>query len=147
MQMKVVAALAALVAAAVGGYQYADALRGEEVSALREDYANRAAALEAKYREREKANARAVVAAWEERDRARADATDLSAELERLRSEADAARRELSRAPDDPCAAYRAKLAESAEIIERGARLAVRCSRLAEDVAADKDALARIVRP
>ena len=38
----------------VAGYQYAAALYGEDIAALREDYATRAHALEVKYREKEK---------------------------------------------------------------------------------------------
>lgn len=144
---QILAAVAALFAAAVSGYQYAAALYGQDIADLREDYATRAAALEAKYREKEQQNARAVVAAWEERDRAKALAADLTGDLERVRMEADAARRELSRASGDPCHDERSKLARCTEVVERGAELVARCSRFYSDLAADKDAIVRIVSP
>ena len=143
---KGIAALVAAALCALAGYQYAAALYGEDIAALREDYATRAAALEAKYRETEKANTAALVAAWEERDRALSLAADLSGDLERVRADADAARRELSRATEGPCDAYRKKLAESADLIERGAEVVARCVKFSSDTAADKDALANMLR-
>lgn len=138
--------LSASLVSAVAGYQFAAALYGQDIADLREDYATRAAALEVKYRERDQENARAVVAAWEERDRAKALAADLSGDLERVRMEADAARRELSRTSDDPCNAYKEKLARSTEIIERGADVVARCVRFSSELAADKDAVVRMVQ-
>ena len=130
----------------VAGYQYAAALYGEDIAALREDYATRAQALEAKYREKEAEGARAVVAAWEERDRARRDAVRIDGDLERVRNEAAALRRQLSRAPADSCAALRAELAECTGLLERGAELLERGAREYQGVAADKDAVARMIR-
>lgn len=146
MTWKVWAALAAAVGIFVAGYEYAAALYGEDIAALREDYASRALALEEKYRAREAENARAVVAAWEERDRARNDAVRLDADLARVRDEADAIKRKLSRAPADSCSALRAELAECAELCKRGAELLDRGSRLVQEVAADKDAIVRITQ-
>lgn len=143
---QIFAAVAALIVAAVGGYQYAAALYSEDIAALREDYATRAAELEAKYREKEQANTRAVVAAWEERDRAKALAADLNGDLERVRLEAAAARRELSRAAGDSCDDLRAKLARSSEIIEGGADVVARCVRFSSNLAADKDSIVRMVQ-
>ena len=146
MTWKVWAALAAAVGIFVAGYEYAAALYGEDIAALREDYASRALALEEKYRAREAENARAVVAAWEERDRARNDAVRLDADLARVRDEADAIKRKLSRAPADSCSALRAELAECAELCKRGAELLDRGSRLVQEVAADKDAIVRMTQ-
>lgn len=143
---QIFAAVVALFVAAVGGYQYAAALYGQDIADLREDYATRAAALEARYREREQENARAVVAAWEERDRAKALAADLSGDLERVRLEASAARRELSGTAGDPCHDERSKLSRCTEVIERGADLVARCSRFSTDLAADKDAVVSMVQ-
>lgn len=143
--LKIAAAVGLIVAVFCAGYKYAAALYGKDIADLRADYATRAAALEETYREKEKGNAEAIAAAWEERDRARAVAADLTGELERVRVEADAARRELSRVSDDPCHAYRAKLARSTEIIERGAALVERCVRFSSDTASDKDAMSNIL--
>ena len=74
------AALAALIAFGAG-CRYSAAQADAEISALKEDYATRARALEEKYRESEAlANAK-LRAAWEERDIALAHASDLSADL------------------------------------------------------------------
>lgn len=142
--VKAVAAVVAGAAIFVAGYQYAAALYGEDIAALREDYATRASALEERYREKEQENARAVVAAWEERDRARRDAVRLDGDLDRVRDEAAALRRQLSRAPSDACAPCRAELAECAGLLARGAELLERGSNLAQEVAADKDAVIRM---
>ena len=143
---KIWAGLLGAAALFVGGYQYAAALYGADIAALREDYAKCAQALEEKYREKEQENARAVVAAWEERDRARRDAVDLSGDLERVRDEADALRRQLSRAPADPCTPCRAELAECSGLLARGAELLDRGSNLAQEVAAEKDAVVRMTK-
>lgn len=128
----------------VGGYRYAAALYGADIAALREDYANRARELEETYRAKEQESARAIVAAWEERDRALRDAVRLDGDLDRLRDESAALRRELSRAPADPCAPCRARLSECSSLLERGAELLERGAREYQDVAADKDALSSI---
>lgn len=144
MTWKVWAALAAAVGIFVAGYEYAAAIYGEDIAALREDYARRALALEEKYRARESENARAVVAAWEARDRALADADDLSDELGRVRDEAARAKRQLSRTGADPCGPCRVELARGAELVARSAELLGRCRDLAERTAIDKDALAAL---
>ncbi len=144
MNLKIVAGAVVGVALFVGGYRYAAALYGEDIAALREDYANRARQLEEKYRVKEQENAQAIVAAWEERDRARRDAVRLDGDLDRLRDEAAALRSELSRAPADPCAPCRARLSECSKLLERGAELLKRGADLAQEVAADKDALSAL---
>ena len=146
MNWKAASAVIAGAAIFVAGYQYAAALYGEDIAALREDYATRASALEERYREKEQENARAVVAAWEERDRARRDAVDLSGDLERVRDEAAALRRQLSRAPADSCKPCRAELAECSGLLARGAELLDRGSNLAQEVAAEKDAVVRMTK-
>lgn len=130
----------------VAGYQYAAALYGEDIAALREDYATRASALEERYREKEQENVQAVVAAWEERDRARRDAVRLDGDLDRVRDEAAALRRQLSRTPSDACAPCRAELAECTGLLARGAELLGRGADLAQEVAADKDAVVQMTK-
>lgn len=144
MMWKIWAGLLGAAALFIGGYQYAAALYGADIAALREDYATRASALEEKYRAKEQENARAIVAAWEERDRARRDAVDLSGDLERVRDEASALRRQLSRAPADPCTPCRSSLAECAGLLARGSELLERGANLAQEVAADKDAVVEL---
>lgn len=143
---KAASAVIAGAAIFVAGYQYAAALYGADIAALREDYATRASALEERYREKEQENARAVVAAWEERDRARRDAVRLDGDLDRVRDEADALRRQLSRAPADSCAPCRARLSECSGLLARSAELLDRGSNLAQEVAAEKDAVVRMTK-
>ena len=78
----------ALVAAFIGGYQFAAALYGEDIAALREDYAARAQSLEIKYREKERTYAQSLVDAWEVRDAALARIDDLTGDVDRVRREA-----------------------------------------------------------
>lgn len=143
--LKYVAVLVLSAAFFVGGYQYAAALYGADIAALREDYATRARELEEQYREKESlANAK-VRAAWEERDIALARANDLSDDVARVRLEADAARRRLSAVTAGTCDAERKQLARCADLVERGAELVRRGVDLSERTAIDKDALTKIV--
>ena len=143
--MKAAGSVAAGVGIFVAGYQYAAALYGEDIAALREDYATRAQSLEIKYREKERTYAQSLVEAWEVRDAALARASDLSGDLDRVRREADAARRRLSAASAGTCDAERKQLARCADLLERGAELVRRGVELSERTAIDKDAIAKIV--
>ena len=138
-------ALALAIGCSVAGYQYASALYGEDIAALREDYASRSRALEEKYREKERVQHQSLVEAWEERDKALARVSSLSDDVERVRLEADAARRRLSAAGAGTCDAERKQLARCADLVERGAELVRRGVDLSERTAIDKDAMAMIV--
>lgn len=94
--MKATGSVAAGVGIFVAGYQYAAALYGEDIAALREDYATRAQSLEIKYREKERTYAQSLVDAWEARDKALARVDDLGADLERVRKQAADAKRRLA---------------------------------------------------
>lgn len=133
-----------VVSAFFTGYQLAASSYGEDIAELREDYATRAEALGVKYREKEQAQYRSLVEAWEERDIALARANDLAADLDRVRSESAAARRRLSATAAGPCKSCEEQLARSTGIIERGAVLLQRCVRLSQRVAIDKDAVVKI---
>ena len=138
------AVLAALIAFGAG-CRYSAAQADAEISALKEDYATRARALEEKYRESEAlANAK-LRAAWEERDIALAHASDLSADLERVRKQAADARSRLSASAGGTCDAERKQLARCADLLERGTELVRRGVELSERTAIDKDALTKIV--
>lgn len=142
--LKALGVLGAGLACAVAGYQYAAALYGQDIAALREDYATRAQKLEESYREREALSAAKIRAAWEERDIAIARANDLATDLDRVRSESAAARRRLSATAEGPCKPCEEQLARSTGIVERGAVLLQRCVRLSQRVAIDKDAVVKI---
>lgn len=144
--MKAAGSVAAGVGIFVAGYQYAAALYGQDIAELREDYATRAQALEAKYREKERTYAQSLVEAWEVRDAALARASDLSGDLDRVRLEADAARRRLSGAGPDSCKSCREQLARCSGIVVRGAELVKRGVDLSERTAIDKDSVVQLVR-
>ena len=94
--MKAAGSVAAVVGIFVAGYQYAAALYGEDIAALREDYATRAQALEAKYREKERVQYQSLVEAWQARDEALSLVDALNGDIDRVRGEAAAAKRRLS---------------------------------------------------
>ena len=142
--MKAAGSVAAVVGIFVAGYQYAAALYGEDIAALREDYATRAQSLEIKYREKERTYAQSLVEAWEVRDAALARASDLSGDLDRVRREAAAARSRLSAVTAGSCGAEREQLARCADLVERGAELVRRGVDLSERTAIDKDAVVKI---
>ena len=143
--LKYVAVLVLSAAFFVGGYQYAAALYGADIAALREDYATRAHALEVKYREKEKVQYQSLVAAWEERDAALARVSSLSDDVERVRKQAADARSRLSATGAGTCDAEREQLARCADLVERGAELVRRGVELSERTAIDKDAVVKIV--
>ena len=141
---KLLAVLVLSAAFFVTGYQYAAALYGEDIAELREDYATRAQQLEEKYREKERATAQSLVDAWEERDAALARVDDLTGDVERVRKQADAARRRLSGAGPDSCKSCREQLARCSGIVVRGAELVKRGVELSERTAIDKDAVVKM---
>lgn len=145
MIQKTVGVLFAGVAIFTGGYQYAAALYGEDIAALREDYAARAQSLEVKYREKERGYAQSLVDAWRARDKALARVDDLGADLERVRKQAADARSRLSATGAGTCDAEREQLARCAGLLERGTELVRRGVELSERTAIDKDAMAMIV--
>ena len=144
--MRIEAITVILVASAFfTGYQLAASSYGEDIAELRADYAARAEALGVKHREKEQAQYRSLVEAWEERDTALARADDLGADLERVRKQAAAARSRLSAVTAGSCGAEREQLARCADLVERGAELVRRGVDLSERTAIDKDALTKIV--
>lgn len=143
--MKRVLLVFVMVVSFVAGYQFAAALYGEDIAALREDYAARAQSLEIKYREKERTYAQSLVDAWEARDKALARVDDLGADLERVRKQAADARSRLSATGAGTCGAEREQLARCANLVERGAELVRRGVELSERTAIDKDAVVKIV--
>ena len=144
--LKSAGTVAAGVGIFVAGYQYAAALYGEDIAALREDYATRAQSLEIKYREKERTYAQSLVDAWEVRDAALARASDLSGDLDRVRLEADAARRRLSATRTGACQSEREQLARCAGLLERSGVLLERGAGLSQRIAIDKDAVVRMTK-
>lgn len=140
--------LAAIVGCAIfaGGYKYAAALYGKDIAALREDYARRLVEAQEEYRAHERFAKESMVAAWEQRDAAYARLHERGADLERVRREADAAKRRLSGSSTVTCSAERKQLARSADLLERCGCLLERGVELSARTAVDKDTLAKLVQ-
>ena len=128
------------------GYQYAAALYTKDIEQMRRDYAERSRIMEEKYRATEQKQTQALVAAWQERDAALARVSSLSDDVDRVRREADAARRRLSGAGTDTCAAERKQLARSAGLLERCGCLLERGVRVSSRAAIDKDAIIKMAQ-
>ncbi len=145
MKLKVWATALALCVAFAAGYRYSAALYGADIAALREDYATRAQALEAKYREKERVQYQSLVEAWQARDEALSLVDALNGDIDRVRGEAAAAKRRLSANSAVACKSEREQLARCADLLGRGAGLVRRGVDLSERTAIDKDAMAMIV--
>lgn len=145
MKLKVWATALALCVAFAAGYRYSAALYGADIAALREDYATRAQALEAKYREKERVQYQSLVEAWQARDEALSLVDALNGDIDRVRGEAAAAKRRLSANSAVACKSEREQLARCADLLGRGAGLVRRGVDLSERTAIDKDALTKIV--
>lgn len=126
------------------GYRLASYSYGQDIAELREDYAARAEALGVKHREKEQAQYRSLVEAWEERDAALARVDYLTGDVERVRKQAADARRRLSATGAGTCKLEREQLARCADLVERGAELVRRGVDLSERTAIDKDAVVKI---
>lgn len=142
--LKVGGVFAVALVAFVAGNRYAAALYGEDIAALRADYASRTAALEGVYREKERSQAASMAAAWAERDKARADAVDLSADLERVRGEYAAVKRRMSRADASAGDAHVEQAEGGAELVARCSGLLARCVGMAQELSADRDAVRKL---
>ena len=138
--------IALLAVAFFFGYKYASSVYGEQIAELREDYAMRAVELQEEYRAKERFAKDSMVAAWEQRDAAYARLRERGAELERVRGEADAAKRRLSSASAATCKSEREQLARSAELLGRCGCLLGRGVELSSRTAIDKDAVVKIVQ-
>ena len=145
MKLKVWATALALCVAFAAGYRYSAALYGADIAALREDYATRAQALEAKYREKERVQYQSLVEAWQARDEALSRVDALNGDIDRVRGEAAAAKRRLSANSAVACKSEREQLARCADLLERGTELVRRGVELSERTAIDKDAVVKIV--
>lgn len=145
MKLKVCATALALCVAFAAGYRYSAALYDADITALREDYANRSKAQEDNYRAKERESMEKLSQAWALRDSALGHVDDLADELERVRQQAADAKRRLSAAGAGSCDAERKQLARCADLLGRGAGLVRRGVDLSERTAIDKDAMAMIV--
>ena len=145
MKLKVWATALALCVAFAAGYRYSAALYDADIAALREDYATRAQALEAKYREKERVQYQSLVEAWQARDEALSLVDALNGDLTGCAVKPQPRKRRLSANSAVACKSEREQLARCADLLERGTELVRRGVELSERTAIDKDAMAMIV--
>lgn len=138
-------AVAAFFLAFVGGYRYASALYESDIAKMKEDFAASSAAVSEEYRAKERFAIQSMADAWDQRDAAYALLRDRGVELDRLRGEADSAKRRLSSASAATCATERKQLARCAGLLSSGAGLLERGVELSAKSAIDKDTILRIV--
>lgn len=142
--IKGIGGLLAVGAVFFAGYRYAAALYEADIAELIAEHAKNSKELTNDYRRKERESAKKLAEAWNALERARAESVDLRNDVERVRDEAAALKREMSRAPTGACSPCRAKLAECSGLLERGAALLERGAREYGEVAADKDAIVKM---
>ena len=137
------AALAAVVIF-VSGYQYAASIYKAEIAHLREEYALATKELTDDYRAKEQSQAKQLADAWDQLERARAESVDLRDDVDRVRNQAAALERKLSKSSAASCASERELLAGCTSLLARGAGLVERCERVARDSATKHDAVVKL---
>lgn len=137
---------AALAAAAlfVAGYKYAASIYKAEIAQLREEHALATKELTDEYRAKEQSQAKQLADAWDKYEKARAESVDLRADVDRVRNQAAALERKLSKTNTASCASERNLLAGCTSLLARGAGLVERCERVARDSATKHDAVVKL---
>lgn len=137
----------AIAAAALffGGYRFAAALYQADIDAMKADHALALVDKEKENRANERKQADALAKAWDELEKARADAVDLSSDLERVRKLVDDYRARLSAASTDSCDAHKERLARCVGLVREGAELSAEGADLSQRVAARKDAVVKLL--
>lgn len=140
---------AALALAFGGGYRYAAALYSKDMADYKAAQTAAAQQQEAAFRAKEQENAKRLVEALDERDRALASATDLSGDLERLRQ--SARRAANSGKMSGPCSSavkpYQQRLASCTDLLLESAQLLREGADLARRAAINKDTIQKAVAP
>lgn len=142
--LKWAAAALAAVVIFVSGYQYAASIYKAEIAQLREEYALATKELTDEYREKERGQAQQLADAWDKYEKARAESVDLRADVDRVRNQAAALERKLSRSSAASCASERKLLAGCTSLLARGASLVERCEKVARDSATKHDAVVKL---
>lgn len=144
--LKAGAAVVALALAFGGGYRYAAALYAKDMANYRAEQAAATQRQETAFRAAEQENAKRLVEALNERDRALASAADLSGDLDRLRQSASRAAEsgKMSGACSSAVKPYQQRLASCTDLLLESAQLLREGADLAGRTAADKEALIQI---
>ena len=142
--LKWAAAALAAVVIFMSGYQYAASIYKAEIAQLREEYALATKELTDEYREKEKSQAQQLAEVWDKYEKARAESADLRVDVDRVRNQAAALERRLSKSSAASCASERELLAGCTSLLARGAGLVERCERVARDSATKHDAVVKL---
>lgn len=128
------------------GYKYAAALYEADIAEMQAQHALALKEKNDEYRTKEQSQAKQLADAWDALERARAESVDLRADVNRVRSEADRYRAELSRANPDSCIPLRKRLARCAELLSEGASLSVEGAGISQRIAGKHDAVIKLHR-
>lgn len=126
------------------GYKYAASLYEADIADLQ---AQLALALKEKtdeYRAKEQSQAKQLADAWDKYEKARAESVDLRADVDRVRNQAAAFERKLSKTNTASCASERNLLAGCTSLLARGAGLVERCEKVARDSSTKHDAVVKL---
>lgn len=144
---------AAIAAAAIffGGYRYAAALYQADIDELKASHAMALAEKEKEHRANERKQSEALLQAWDEVEKRkaelaeiRADSGSLRLELERVRVQSDSYRKRLSAAGASSCKRFAVRLERCVGLLEEGTGLAAEGAELSQRIAGKHDALARV---
>lgn len=138
-------AVATFFLAFVGGYRYASALYESDIAQMKEEFAASSAAMSEEYRAKERFAMQSMADAWDQRDAAYALLRERESDFERLRSEAESAKRRLSAGTSNACKAERKQLERCADLLATGSGLLERGVELSAKSAIDKDTIVRIM--
>lgn len=141
---KAVAVAVAAAAFFIGGYQYAAALYEADIADLQAQHALAVKEKNDEYRSKEQFQAKQLAEAWNQFEQARAESVDLRADVDRVRNQAAALERKLSRSSAASCASERKLLAGCTSLLARGASLVERCEKVARDSATKHDAVVKL---
>ena len=126
------------------GYKYAASIYKAEIAQLREEYALATKELTDEYREKERGQAQQLADAWDALERARAESVSLRGDVDRVRNQAAALERKLSKTNTASCASERNLLAGCTSLLARGAGLVERCEKVARDSSTKHDAVVKL---
>lgn len=126
------------------GYKYAASLYEADIADLQAQHALALKEKTDEYRAKEQSQAKQLADAWDKYEKARAESVDLRADVDRVRNQAAAFERKLSKTNTASCASERNLLAGCTSLLARGAGLVERCEKVARDSSTKHDAVVKL---
>ena len=126
------------------GYKYAASLYEADIADLQAQHALALKEKTDEYRAQEQSQAKQLADAWDKYEKARAESVDLRADVDRVRNQAAAFERKLSKTNTASCASERNLLAGCTSLLARGAGLVERCEKVARDSSTKHDAVVKL---